>query len=64
MRWKCTICPDYDLCQDCKPKSNIHNHPNDHIFKLTCEFAIEEYEVFQIIKKKINEYFDLYVSKK
>ncbi|GES96378.1 carbohydrate-binding module family 13 protein [Rhizophagus clarus] len=33
-RWKCTSCADYDLCQVCKPKSNIHNHPNDHEFQL------------------------------
>ncbi|EXX57065.1 hypothetical protein RirG_210540 [Rhizophagus irregularis DAOM 197198w] len=52
MRWKCTTCPDYDLCQNCKPKSNFHNHPSNHVFKLTCEFAIEEYELFQIIKHK------------
>ncbi|CAB4421206.1 unnamed protein product [Rhizophagus irregularis] len=34
LRWKCTYCRDYDLCQDCKPKSHIHRHPNDHVFKL------------------------------
>lgn len=34
LRWKCTYCRDYDLCQDCKPKSHIHRHPNDHAFKL------------------------------
>ncbi|CAB4421220.1 unnamed protein product [Rhizophagus irregularis] len=34
MRWKCTSCEGYDLCQDCKPKSHIHRHPNDHVFEL------------------------------
>ncbi|GES96377.1 carbohydrate-binding module family 13 protein [Rhizophagus clarus] len=33
-RWKCTSCENYDLCQVCKTKSNIHNHPDDHGFKL------------------------------
>ncbi|CAG8549603.1 16490_t:CDS:10 [Acaulospora morrowiae] len=27
-RWKCAKCPNYDLCQACKPKSpQIHRHP-------------------------------------
>ncbi|CAG8645191.1 18702_t:CDS:10, partial [Acaulospora morrowiae] len=27
-RWKCATCPNYDLCQACKPKSpQIHRHP-------------------------------------
>ncbi|UZO02471.1 uncharacterized protein OCT59_020951 [Rhizophagus irregularis] len=34
MRWKCTTCEDYDLCQTCKTKSRIHHHPDDHVFKL------------------------------
>ncbi|UZO02468.1 uncharacterized protein OCT59_020948 [Rhizophagus irregularis] len=34
MRWKCTSCKDYDLCQICKNKSHIHHHPDDHVFKL------------------------------
>ncbi|UZO02473.1 uncharacterized protein OCT59_020953 [Rhizophagus irregularis] len=34
MRWKCTSCEDYDLCQICKPKSHIHHHPDDHVFEL------------------------------
>ncbi|PKC59768.1 hypothetical protein RhiirA1_492215, partial [Rhizophagus irregularis] len=34
MRWKCTSCEDYDLCQICKPKSYIHHHPDDHVFEL------------------------------
>ncbi|RGB24362.1 hypothetical protein C1646_773207 [Rhizophagus diaphanus] len=34
MRWKCTTCEDYDLCQICKTKSRIHHHPDDHVFKL------------------------------
>ncbi|CAB4388691.1 hypothetical protein RhiirA1_436465 [Rhizophagus irregularis] len=34
MRWKCTFCNNYDLCQDCKSKSsNIHDHPNNHAFQ-------------------------------
>ncbi|EXX56584.1 uncharacterized protein OCT59_020949 [Rhizophagus irregularis] len=34
MRWKCTFCYNYDLCQDCKSKSsNIHDHPNNHAFQ-------------------------------
>jgi hypothetical protein len=34
MRWKCAFCYNYDLCKDCKPKSqNIHDHPNNHAFK-------------------------------
>ncbi|GBB99753.1 hypothetical protein RclHR1_03620002 [Rhizophagus clarus] len=33
-RWKCTSCADYDLCQICKPKSHIHNHPAGHRFQL------------------------------
>ncbi|CAG8442859.1 21084_t:CDS:2, partial [Rhizophagus irregularis] len=34
MRWKCTSCENYDLCQNCKAKSHIHNHPDDHMFEL------------------------------
>jgi hypothetical protein len=34
MRWKCTTCEDYDLCQFCKFKSHIHQHPYDHAFRL------------------------------
>ncbi|CAB5363845.1 unnamed protein product [Rhizophagus irregularis] len=34
MRWKCTSCEDYDLCQVCKTKSHIHHHPDDHVFEL------------------------------
>ncbi|CAB4494697.1 unnamed protein product [Rhizophagus irregularis] len=34
MRWKCTSCEDYDLCQICKTKSHIHHHPDDHVFEL------------------------------
>ncbi|CAG8655440.1 20954_t:CDS:2 [Rhizophagus irregularis] len=33
IRWRCTSCDDYDLCQDCKPKSEIHCHPDDHAFQ-------------------------------
>ncbi|GES87809.1 carbohydrate-binding module family 13 protein [Rhizophagus clarus] len=33
-RWKCTSCANYDLCQVCKPKSHIHNHPANHKFQL------------------------------
>jgi hypothetical protein len=34
MRWKCTSCPDYDLCQACKSKSpSVHRHPNSHAFR-------------------------------
>ncbi|CAB4385659.1 unnamed protein product [Rhizophagus irregularis] len=29
-RWNCTTCVIYDLCQDCKPQSHKHRHPNDH----------------------------------
>jgi hypothetical protein len=32
MRWKCTFCDDYDLCQDCK-SSSFYDHPNNHIFQ-------------------------------
>ncbi|PKY60886.1 hypothetical protein RhiirA4_449753 [Rhizophagus irregularis] len=34
MRWKCTSCLNYDLCQVCKTKSHIHHHPDDHVFEL------------------------------
>ncbi|CAB5359922.1 unnamed protein product [Rhizophagus irregularis] len=33
IRWRCTSCDDYDLCQVCKPKSEIHCHPDDHAFQ-------------------------------
>jgi len=34
MRWKCTSCSNYDLCQVCKSKSpSIHRHPNNHAFR-------------------------------
>jgi hypothetical protein len=34
MRWKCTSCSNYDLCQVCKSKSpSIHRHPNSHAFR-------------------------------
>ncbi|GES88552.1 ZZ type zinc finger domain-containing protein [Rhizophagus clarus] len=34
MRWKCTSCPNYDLCQVCKSKSpSIHRHSNNHVFQ-------------------------------
>jgi len=34
MRWKCTSCPNYDLCQVCKSKSpSIHRHSNNHAFQ-------------------------------
>lgn len=34
MRWKCTFCEDYNLCQDCKSKSlYIYDHPNNHAFQ-------------------------------
>jgi len=34
MRWKCTTCPNYDLCQVCKSKPpNILRHPNGHMFR-------------------------------
>ncbi|RIA80248.1 hypothetical protein C1645_792940 [Glomus cerebriforme] len=34
MRWKCTSCSNYDLCQVCKSKSpSIHRHPNCHVFR-------------------------------
>uniref|UniRef100_A0A1D1YF52 Next to BRCA1 gene 1 protein n=1 Tax=Anthurium amnicola TaxID=1678845 RepID=A0A1D1YF52_9ARAE len=34
MRWKCTSCPNYDLCQVCKSKSpSVHRHPNSHAFR-------------------------------
>jgi len=26
-RYKCTQCPDYDLCIDCKSKEGVHDHP-------------------------------------
>ncbi|PKY42969.1 hypothetical protein RhiirA4_456872 [Rhizophagus irregularis] len=29
----CTACMNFDLCQDCKPKSYVHDHPNDHVFQ-------------------------------
>ncbi|CAB4414471.1 unnamed protein product [Rhizophagus irregularis] len=34
MRWKCASCKNYDLCQDCKPKSHIYHYPYDHVFEL------------------------------
>ncbi|CAB5386357.1 unnamed protein product [Rhizophagus irregularis] len=34
MRWKCASCENYDLCQDCKPKSQIYHYPYDHVFEL------------------------------
>ncbi|UZO02461.1 uncharacterized protein OCT59_020941 [Rhizophagus irregularis] len=90
MRWNCTFCNNYNLCQDCKFKSpNIDKHPNNHAFRpiaysdsisvflnrfglienAICdycesecisgrchkcangEFSVEEYEIFQIVKK-------------
>lgn len=34
MRWKCTSCSNYDLCQVCKSKSpSIHRHSNNHAFQ-------------------------------
>lgn len=30
-RWKCNICPDYDLCSPCYHNKKIHNL--DHDFK-------------------------------
>ncbi|EXX66310.1 hypothetical protein RirG_125040 [Rhizophagus irregularis DAOM 197198w] len=34
MRWKCTSCLNYDLCQVCKSKSpSIHRHSNKHAFQ-------------------------------
>ncbi|CAG8720617.1 1627_t:CDS:2, partial [Rhizophagus irregularis] len=34
MRWNCTFCNNYNLCQDCKFKSpNIDKHPNNHAFR-------------------------------
>ncbi|RGB22505.1 hypothetical protein C1646_55272 [Rhizophagus diaphanus] len=35
VRWSCTTCDDYDLCQDCKPKSHVHRHPDYHAFQPT-----------------------------
>ncbi|GES96382.1 carbohydrate-binding module family 13 protein [Rhizophagus clarus] len=85
VRWKCTFCKNYDLCQDCKSRSpNTQDHPNNHVFQpigysdipfsleddpaicdycesvciygkcFKCangEFSVEEYELFQIIRK-------------
>ncbi|GBB99764.1 hypothetical protein RclHR1_03620013 [Rhizophagus clarus] len=39
VRWKCTFCENYDLCQDCKSESlTVHghpsnDHPNNHVFQ-------------------------------
>ncbi|CAG8656232.1 7940_t:CDS:10, partial [Funneliformis mosseae] len=34
MRWKCTTCKNYDVCQVCKSKpSTLHTHPNNHAFR-------------------------------
>ncbi|GES96384.1 BTB/POZ protein [Rhizophagus clarus] len=34
MRWECTFCENYDLCQDCKSKlPNVDDHPNNHMFQ-------------------------------
>jgi hypothetical protein len=31
MRWECTFCDKYILCQNCK--SITPGHPNNHVFK-------------------------------
>eukprot|EP01119_Soliformovum_irregulare_P019292 TRINITY_DN6074_c0_g1_i1.p1 TRINITY_DN6074_c0_g1~~TRINITY_DN6074_c0_g1_i1.p1 ORF type:complete len:399 (-),score=89.87 TRINITY_DN6074_c0_g1_i1:62-1258(-) len=41
-RYKCTQCPDYDLCSGCKSKEGIHDHPFQEITTRWRPFAFHQ----------------------
>ncbi|GET60311.1 uncharacterized protein OCT59_020947 [Rhizophagus irregularis] len=54
---------NFDLCQDCKPKSYVHDHPNDHAFQpITYSHLFPDLYSILSIKKAICDYYKLNYS--
>lgn len=58
-RFKCLVCPDFDLCEKCEARPNVHNHPmlrvNTHTEGALLRNAGRVFQLFEELKKAKND---------